>query len=146
MLGIPTELVTLIGTTIIASIIKLLAQKMENAKANHQMMMQAFAAQAAERKEIRESTNVRFQWTRRTIALSAVFSIVVLPKLAAVFYPDMAVTVGWTETTGGLWPFIGEGNKLVWNVAQGLVITPLDTHLMSAIAGLYFGGSLAGHR
>ncbi len=24
----------------------------------------------------------------------------------------------------------------------GLVITPLDTHLMSAIVGLYFGGSL----
>jgi hypothetical protein len=24
----------------------------------------------------------------------------------------------------------------------GIVITPLDTHLMSAIVGLYFGGSL----
>jgi len=24
----------------------------------------------------------------------------------------------------------------------GVVITPLDTHLMSAIVGLYFGGSL----
>jgi hypothetical protein len=25
---------------------------------------------------------------------------------------------------------------------NGLIITPLDTHLMSAIVGLYFGGSL----
>ena len=25
---------------------------------------------------------------------------------------------------------------------KGIVITPLDTHLMSAIIGLYFGGSL----
>ena len=24
----------------------------------------------------------------------------------------------------------------------GVIITPLDTHLMSAIVGLYFGGSL----
>jgi len=27
-------------------------------------------------------------------------------------------------------------------IHNGVVITPLDTHLMSAIVGLYFGGSL----
>ena len=40
-----------------------------------------------------------------------------------------------------------EGKEvLTWHVAKGFVITPLDTHLVSAIIGLYFGGSLAGHR
>ena len=36
-----------------------------------------------------------------------------------------------------------EGRDIVqWKEMVGLVITPLDTHLMSAIIGLYFGGSL----
>lgn len=143
---IPMELITLLASTVLGAILKLWAKKMDNAKAQHDMMLQAFAAQSAERQQIRESTSERFQWTRRFIAVSAVLSIIVLPKMAAIWMPDIAVTVGWTEITGGFWPLIGEGRKLVWHVAQGLVITPLDTHLVSAIAGLYFGGSLAGHR
>jgi len=35
------------------------------------------------------------------------------------------------------------GFMSIWGQSiLGLVITPLDTHLMSAIVGLYFGGSL----
>jgi hypothetical protein len=29
-----------------------------------------------------------------------------------------------------------------WKQLKGLVITPLDTHLVSAIVGLYFGASI----
>jgi hypothetical protein len=30
----------------------------------------------------------------------------------------------------------------LWKPLEGLVITPLDTHVVSSIIGLYFGGSL----
>jgi hypothetical protein len=77
------------------------------------------------------------------IALSAIFAIIVWPKFAPLLQVD--VVVGWTEFHPGfLWM---EGKDVVeWKAMTGLVLTPLDTHLVSAIAGLYFGGSLAGHK
>jgi hypothetical protein len=39
--------------------------------------------------------------------------------------------------------FFTEGKELIkWQSLKGLVITPLDTHLLSAIVGLYFGASM----
>ena len=85
-------------------------------------------------------TDKHFAWTRRLIALSAIFSIIVLPKVVAVWYPEVSVIVGYTEVHGGIinWIFGGDGT-VMWQSAQGFVITPLDTHIVSAIVGLYFG-------
>jgi len=85
-------------------------------------------------------TDSHFAWTRRLIALSAVGSIIVLPKVVAVWYPDVSVIVGYTEVQGGFmnWLF-GPEDAIQWKSARGFVITPLDTHIVSAIVGLYFG-------
>lgn len=85
-------------------------------------------------------TDKYFAYTRRIIALSSVFAIIVLPKLVAVWYPEVSVIVGYTEVKGGLfnWLFGGDGT-VQWQAARGFVITPLDTHIVSAIVGLYFG-------
>ena len=34
---------------------------------------------------------------------------------------------------------IGGDGTVKWQAARGFVITPLDTHIVSAIVGLYFG-------
>ena len=52
-----------------------------------------------------------FAWTRRIIALSSVFAIVVFPKLVAVYYPDVLVTVGYTQWKQGFL-FFTEGREL----------------------------------
>ena len=84
-----------------------------------------------------------FAWTRRIIALTSIFAIVVFPKIVAVYYPDVAVTIGYTNWNPGFL-FFREGREVFeWITFQGLVITQLDTNLVSAIIGMYFGGSLA---
>jgi hypothetical protein len=85
--------------------------------------------------------NKGFQWTRRIIALSAVFAIIVWPKIVPVFF-DTSVWLTWTEFTRGFWFLIEKKEMVMDKEFFGVVITPLDTHLMSAIVGLYFGGSL----
>ena len=140
------ELITFLGSTVLAAVLKIWGMKQQAKQEQHSMMMQALGAKMQERTEIRSVTDKGFTWTRRIIALSAVFSVIVLPKVAAVLFPYLPVTVGWTEWVPGFWPFVDGSDRLTWRVAQGLVITPLDTQLVSAIAGLYFGGSLAGHR
>jgi hypothetical protein len=75
--------------------------------------------------------------------LTSVFAIVLLPKLVAVYYPAVDVTVGFTNWRPGFLFFLPEREVFEWVTFQGLVITQLDTNLVSAIIGMYFGGSLA---
>ena len=107
-----------------------------NNKAKQQEMMIGGMLQAREHRK----TDKHFTWTRRLIALSAIFSIIVLPKAVAVWYPEVSVIVGYTEVEGGLfnWIFGGDGT-VKWQAARGFVITPLDTHIVAAIVGLDFG-------
>ena len=85
--------------------------------------------------------NKGFQWTRRIIALTAVFMVIAYPKLVPVLF-DVPVILTWTEFTNGFLFLIEKKEILMDKSFAGVVITPLDTHLMSAIVGLYFGGSL----
>ena len=61
-----------------------------------------------------------FAWTRRIIALTSVFAIVLLPKLVAVYYPAVDVTVNWRP---GFLFFLPEREVFEWVTFQGLVIT-----------------------
>ena len=85
--------------------------------------------------------NKGFQWTRRIIALTAVFMVIAYAKFVPVFF-DIPVILTWTEFTGGFLFLIDQKEVLMDKAFAGVIITPLDTHLMSAIVGLYFGGSL----
>ena len=118
--GLPVEMITMLGSSVLGGVMSIWGQSINDA---------------------RTYENKGFQWTRRIIALSAVASIIVWPKIAPVFF-DTTVILTWTEFTRGFL-FLIESKELVMDKSfNGLIITPLDTHLMSAIIGLYFGGSL----
>jgi len=143
---IPLEIVTLLGSTVLGGVMKLFSKKMENEKQKHDNMMSALVATQGERQEIREVKNDRFTWTRRFIAVTVVLSVFVLPKLAP--FLDLGVVYGWTEYSPGFMFFTDGKDELLWHQVQAsnIVITPLDTHAAMSIIGLYFGGSIAGHK
>lgn len=143
MFGLPLELITMLGSTVLGGVMSVWGQSLKAKQEQQKMLMERAGANASFAKEARDAgkNDKHFAWTRRLIALSAVFAIIVLPKLVAVFYPEVSVYVGYTEVqTGFLKSLFGGGDEIVkWKVAQGFVITPLDTHIVSAIVGLYFG-------
>lgn len=142
MFGLPLELLTMLFSTILGGVMSIWGQSMKNKQEQQKMMLASaqFNADQVNRARDAGKTDKHFAWTRRLIALSAVFAIIVLPKLVAVWYPEVPVYVGYTEATGGIlnWLF-GPAETIKWQYAQGFVITPLDTHIVSAIVGLYFG-------
>ena len=140
-MGIPFEIITMLGSTLLGGIMSLWSQAIKAKQAQQKMLMERAKFQAETVKEAREYENTGFQWTRRIIALTAIFAIVVFPKVVAVFFPDISVTVGYTEFRPGFL-FFSEKEVLKWRALEGLVITPLDTNLVGAIVGMYFGGSL----
>jgi hypothetical protein len=119
------------------------SQSIKAKQAEQKLLIQRAQVQTEAFKEAREYENVGFQWTRRIIALTAVFAIVLLPKLMPIFQPDVSVIVGYLEFKPAFF-FIPEKEIMKWVTlsSNSLVITPLDTNLVSAIIGLYFGGSL----
>ena len=125
--GLPVEMITMLGSSLLGGFMSLWAQSIK--------------AKQAEIDKARRYENTGFQWTRRIIALSAVFAIIIWPKVVPVFF-DTSVWLTWTEFTRGFWFLIEKKEMVMDREFFGVVITPLDTHLMSAIVGLYFGGSL----
>jgi len=142
MFGLPLELITMLGSTVLGGVMSIWGQSIKAKQAHNEMLLQRaeFNRGAVDEARNAGKNDKHFAWTRRLIALSAVFAIIVLPKLVAVFYPEVNVIVGYTEVEGGILNWLLGANETVrWQAASGFVITPLDTHIVSAIVGLYFG-------
>ena len=95
----PFELITLLGSVIIGFLTALVGLRMKLAAQTQKHLMQAAGLQKEMWADAREYglKDKGFAWTRRLIALMAVFAIILLPKLVAVWMPDINVTLGWTE-------------------------------------------------
>ena len=139
----PFEMITMLGSTVLGGVMSIWSQSIKAKQAEQKMLLARAEVQTAAFKEAREYENVGFQWTRRIIALTAIFAIIVLPKILPLVSPDAHVIVGYTEWKPGFLFFEGK-DVMNWvpMAHKGIVITPLDTNLVSAIIGLYFGGSL----
>ena len=141
-MGFPFEIITMLGSTLLSSLLSIWAQSRKAKDDQQKLLITRGEFEMKAVKAARQVKDKGFQWTRRIIALSAIFAIVVLPKLVAVYYPDVDVTVGYTNWKPGFWFLVEARERFEWITFQGLVITQLDTNLVSAIIGMYFGGSL----
>ena len=139
----PFEMITMLGSTVLGGVMSIWSQSIKAKQAEQKMLLTRADVQQKGFKEAREYDNAGFQWTRRIIALTAVFAIVLLPKLMPILQPDVNVIVGYLEFKPAFF-FLPEKEIMKWVTlsSNSLVITPLDTNLVSAIIGLYFGGSL----
>ena len=137
----PLELVTMLGSGLMSGVMTLWSQSLKAKQENHVRLMDKIEAKDRAVDVARKYAVPGFQFTRRAIALAAVGAIVVWPKVVPVLFPEIDVTIGWTEWNPGFLFFEGS-DDVSWKSVKGLVLTPLDTHLMSAIIGLYFGSSV----
>ena len=139
----PFEMITMLGSTVLGGVMSIWSQSIKAKQAEQKILFARADVKQKVFKEDREYANEGFQWTRIIIALTAVFAIVLLPKLMPIFQPDVSVIVGYLEFKPGFF-FLPEKEIMKWVTlsSNSVVITPLDTNLVAAIIGLYFGGSL----
>ncbi len=128
---IPLELLTMGGGAVLGAVLKAMQRKADRDDRVMEMVK-------GERQEVRANTNPHFQWTRRSIALTVVFAVMVLPKLAALAgYP---VYYGESQVTSYFWGLFSSGAGVELYRVGGMPILPFDTHTLAAVVGLYFGG------
>jgi len=143
-MGFPFEIITMLASTVLGGVMSVWAESRKAKAENEKLLITRgeFDIKAKKQSLNHGLKDKGFAWTRRIIALTSVFAIVLLPKLVAVYYPDVSVTVGYTQWNPGCL-FRAGREMFEWITFKGLVITQLDTNLVSAIIGMYFGGSLA---
>lgn len=142
MFGLPVEILTAIISGSLTFYASIVSMKTKAAAEEHRMLLERVGAKRELVQDAREMQNKEARWTRRTLALSACFAILIWPSMAPMF--GLHVVTGWTELVGGFWPFTEAKSRMVWHSVEGaIVITPLHTHTLSAIVGFYFGSSVA---
>ena len=140
---IPMELISMAGSTVLGGVLSIMAQKGKDEAEKQKMLMQRAEFAAVQTDKARAVEDGFTKHTRRWIALMCVFAILVLPKLVFMISPETPIYVGYTEAVmQGWWIFASSTDVTQWKPLTGMVITPLDTHVVSSIIGLYFGGSL----
>jgi hypothetical protein len=142
-MAIPVELITM-GVSAVWSGLLTYASK----RAEQQQLMFDRTLQKEQMQESFVDSARKFQgWhlTRRAIALMTIGSVIVWPMFAPAFFPSLDITIGWTELAGGFWPFTDAKEVFVWKTVTsgGIVVTPLMTHMCSAITGFFFGNQIA---
>ena len=141
--GLPVEMITMLGSSVLGGVMSIWSQSIKAKQDEQKMLLARADNQMKHIEKARTYENKGFQWTRRIIALTAIFAIVVLPKILPLIDPQAQVIVGYLEFKPGFLFFEGkEVMQWIPMAARGIVITPLDTNLVAAITGLYFGGSL----
>ncbi len=139
--GLPVEMITMLGSSLLGGFMSIWSQSIKAKQDEQKMLLARADNQMKYINAARSYENRGFQFTRRIIALTAVFFIIAWPKIVPVFF-DTSVWLTWTEFTRGFLFLVEKKEVVMDQEFFGVVITPLDTHLMSAIIGLYFGGSL----
>lgn len=136
---LPAELITMGGSFLVGLIGRWFTMKQETRKleleilqAKHDMNMEARTLIDGSEKE-RE----RFQWTRRTIAITVVLTVLVLPKIATMWL-DIPVIYAWVQQEPGFLWFSGQDVQH-FTIMRGLTVLPYESHALYAVIGLYFG-------
>lgn len=143
-MGLPVELITTGLSSVLSFTGSIIAMKMKASAHRERLMLDRFNVEERSRQRAERHDTPSKRWTRRVLTLAAVGSILIFPMIASTFF-GANVTLGWTEVSGGFWPFFGPKSHMIWHSisSPGIVLTPLHTNLMAAIIGFYFGGSVA---
>lgn len=137
-----TTLFTFLGSSTIGALLQHIRQSA--ADKHEEQMALIKSRQAATELQAKEMESARKvdsdSWVKRAMAIVVVFSVVLLPKLAMLFRPDLLIAVGYYDITSF---FSSTTEQIKWlTLNKGFAITPFDLMYCEAVLGMYFGRSL----
>jgi len=136
----PPEVLTFIVTFVLRTVAeKWLSSGEEKARARAmelQMIEQELKAQNSIRAMIDKAL---FGWTMSILAFIAFGCIIGVRIVGPLFIPDIPIFYAYPEETSGFLFFTSGSEKVKFEQMQGITFLPSDSHILSAIAGCFFG-------
>ena len=141
---IPLELITMGAGFVASAVTTLFKQSMDKRQQMFEMAITRGETQAKIYEAARAGGSKGFQLTRRIIALSVVGGLIFSTMIAPIIFPTLPITVGLSESSSGFWFFSDPREIFNWYTFNGgIVITPLMSHMGSAITGFFFVNQVA---
>lgn len=140
----PVEILTGLGGALFSGVMTLWAnsQKYNQEKALLSMRLEDAHMKFVEK--ARTYKDSKFDFAKRTIAFTIMFTVFLAPILMA--FTNHPITIGYTEFKEGFsfLSIFNWGGKEVttWHEVKGFALTPLYTHSVMAVLGMYFGYSV----
>jgi len=80
-----------------------------------------------------------FGWTMSLLALIAFGCIIGVRIVAPLFFPDIPIFYAYPQESSGFLFFTSDVEKIRFEEMKGITFLPSDSHILSAIAGCFFG-------
>ena len=143
-MAFPIQLITMGAGFVASAVTTLMSNALKNRAEIMKLAITRGEAQAKIYEGVRSVKNKGFSWTRRTIALGVIGSVIFATMIAPFIWPETQITVGLTEYKPGFW-FLTEGRDAItwYTLPKGVVITPVFSHMIYAITGLFFGNQVS---
>ena len=143
IMAIPMELITMGAGFVASAFTTLFKQAQDKRQQMFEMAMMRGEAQAKIFRRAREyKGSTGFHLTRRAIALAVIGTLLFSTMLAPIWFPDLHISVMLDQVKDGL--FSGPHDVIkTYTYPEGIVITPVITHMVYAITGLFMGNQIA---
>ncbi len=137
------EILNLLGSSLLGGIMQIMGARANAQQEQQKMLMQRADFVEKSKDKIRQMGNPNFfSMTRRIIALTCIFSIILLPMLAGLF--QVPIYIQTEVTTGSDWfLFSTETTNTVWKEVHGMPFLEMHKNVVISIIGLYMGSSIS---
>tara|TARA_R100001443_G_scaffold19422_1_gene30955 strand:+ start:371 stop:802 length:432 start_codon:yes stop_codon:yes gene_type:complete len=136
------EIINLIGSSVIGGLMQVIGQRASAQQEQQKMLMMQNKFVEQSRDKVRKIGDANFfSMTRRIIALTCIFSIILLPMVAGIF--QVPIYIQTEITTGSDWfLFSTESTQTVWKEINGMPFLEMHKNVVISIIGLYMGSSI----
>ena len=83
--GLPVEMITMLGSSLLGGVMSIWGQSIKAKQEEQKMLLARAETQMSFVDKARTYENKGFQWTRRIIALTAVFFVIAWPKICLLY-------------------------------------------------------------
>ena len=137
------EILNLLGSSLLGGIMQIMGARANAQQEQQKMLMQRADFVEKSKDKIRQMGNPNFfSMTRRIIALTCIFSIILLPMIAGIF--EVPIYIRTEVTTGSDWfLFSTEQTNTVWKEVHGIPFLEMHKNVVISIIGLYMGSSIS---
>ena len=145
MFGIPTEVITMLGSTVGGAVMKMWSQSNADKAEQYNRLIGNFKESEASKESARAFQNPNANWIRRFLVISFMAMAAYILLAPAIFNTTTQVPIISTEGFKLLFlDFTHEVTEYIQ--LEGIVTPEWLSHSIMAVVGLYFGSSICSRR
>ena len=143
------ELANMLGSSLLGAVLTIWKQRIADDQERFKMALQGFqASEESQSPRLAFRSDKGFHLTRRIIALLVITTLVCGPVVFPLLVSDLAIVIGYYDTSRGFWPWSGTVQSVQWigfgsaDASRVITISPVHNNMAMTIIGMFFGNQM----